>query len=106
MAQAGSPLAGTADDTHTLNYGTWGDIVLKDAGGGYVDIVGFDDGSNPLLWEGTKLPSYPGAGADRSYERLAGGASGNCIDTDDNLADWVFTAVATPRTSTDPNIPC
>ena len=108
VAHTNSPLAGSADDTWSgLNYGSsWGDILLRDAGGGVVDLVGWDGGSNPIQWEGTKLPSYTGGSADRSYERLDGGGAGNCTDTDDNLADWVFTAVATPRLSTDPNIPC
>ncbi len=81
-------------------------MIFKDESHNVMDIVGFDSGSNPIRFEGTKLPSYPGGSQNRSYERLAGGASGNCVDTDDNTADWVFSTVASPLTMSDPKFTC
>lgn len=65
-------------------------VALLTAGGVEVDAVGtgpvpWKDGSGSLYGEGTYLPPMSGS-VEQSYERKSG--IGNCIDTDDNSADF------------------
>ncbi len=85
-----SPQAGFADDTWGgLTYGTaFGDVQVLTPTGTQVDALHY--GSGPTIGEGTALPSWNNpAGIDGSWERLFGNAYGNCVDSDDNKADFV-----------------
>jgi hypothetical protein len=90
VTHPGSPQAGFADDTWAgLTYGTgFGDVQVLTSTGTQIDA--FHYGSGPTVGEGTALPSWNGPAAiDGSWERLFGNAYGNCVDSDDNSADFV-----------------
>jgi hypothetical protein len=72
-----------------VRYGTSisddGGIALLDEHDQIVDEVGMSQGST--YQEGTPLPPLTGT-THQSYERLNGGASDSCVDTDDNSSDF------------------
>ncbi|MBT8241746.1 MAG: tandem-95 repeat protein, partial [Acidimicrobiia bacterium] len=90
VTHPGSPQAGFADDTWAgLIYGTgFGDVQVLTPTGTQVDA--FHYGLGPTVGEGTALPPWtnPG-GLEGSWERLFGNAYGNCVDSNDNEADFV-----------------
>ncbi len=60
-----------------------------------IDQVGMSVGS--AYQEGAPLPTLLADGANRSYERLLGGSSGSCYDTENNSADFVTRIPADPQ---------
>ncbi|MGI9648403.1 MAG: YCF48-related protein, partial [Acidimicrobiia bacterium] len=57
-------------------------------------------------YEGTPLPSQP-AGPIQSYERRGSGTMGNCVDTHNNLADFVHNyGFNDPQNLASPATPC
>jgi hypothetical protein len=77
--------AAQADVTYSGGFAaTGGAIVLRVVGGAPVDAVGWGDATSAFV-EGAAAPA-PGAG--QSLERLPGGAAGNGLDSNDNLADF------------------
>ncbi|NND74213.1 MAG: tandem-95 repeat protein, partial [Ilumatobacter sp.] len=73
-------------------------VYLANAGGTVIDAVSVDPAGDEL--EGAPLPELSGQ-VIQSYERRIGAAGGNCVDTDDNMADFFHNlASENPQTST------
>ncbi len=108
VTHPGSPQAGFADDTWSgLIYGSgFGDVQVLTSTGTQVDA--FHYGSGPTVGEGAALPSWNNpAGLDGSWERLFGGAYGNCVDSDDNRTDFVRNyGKSTLQNMSSPFTPC
>lgn len=81
-----------------LTYGTGitndGGIALTLADNTVVDAVGMSAGS--AYSEGAILAPLAG-NADEGYERKLGGASGNCLDNNNNSTDFSFIAPSNPQ---------
>jgi uncharacterized protein YdeI (BOF family) len=84
-----------------------GSLALRSTGGSIVDAVGWGSAANSFV-EGSTASAPP---ARSSIERRPGGADGNRVDTNDNLADWLtqpnpapqsLTSTPTPGTSDAP----
>ena len=94
IANAAGLYAPGADLTYSSGFAaTGGAIALRVVGGHVVDSVGWGDASSGFV-EGAAAPAPP---AGSSLERLPGGAAGNGIDTNANLADWTVQAVPSPQ---------
>ena len=78
--------ASDADATYSGGLAaTGGAVALRAIGGATIDAVGWGDAANAYV-EGSPAAAPP---AGSSIERLPGGAGGNGIDTNDNLADFL-----------------
>ncbi|MEO5939876.1 MAG: lamin tail domain-containing protein, partial [Candidatus Limnocylindrales bacterium] len=93
--------AGAADATYSGGFAAaGGSLVLRPIGGTPIDAVGWGDATNTFV-EGVVAPA-PAAGS--SIERRPGGAGGNGIDTNDNVADFAA-AVPNPQNVSMPPAP-
>jgi len=102
IANAAGAYAASADLTYSGGFAaTGGAVALRVVGGTSVDAVGWGDAVNAFV-EGAAAPA-PAAGS--SLERLPGGAAGNGIDTNVNLADWFVQAVPNPQSMAAPAVP-
>lgn len=94
VANGSGTYAGLADGTYNGGFAaTGGALVLRPIGGAPIDAIGWGDATNAFV-EGTPAPA-PSAGS--SLERLPGGALGNSLDTNDNLADLFVQAAPNPQ---------
>jgi cold shock CspA family protein len=104
LARALSGLDGVADQTFGFGFAGNTGFELRDTWDRVLDAVGL--GTAPLF-ETAALPAMPGGGVLQSYERLNSGGLGNCIDTDDNRADFVHNfGLNNPQSLADPAVPC
>jgi hypothetical protein len=95
---------GTADQTYTTTIADDGGIALIDNFGNIVDQVGLCD--TTTYKESMALAKLT-SDANQSYERKIAGEARNCIDTNNNAADFVLNATSSnPQTSTGPTQPC
>ncbi len=84
-----------ADQTYTTDIPDDGGIALTMSDGTtIVDQVGLSYGS--AYKEGTVLTPLT-TNTDQAYERKPGGANGNCIDSNNNAADFYLQAPSEPR---------
>jgi uncharacterized protein YdeI (BOF family) len=70
-----------------------GALVIRYLGGALVDSVGWGSAANSFV-EGSPAPA---PAARSSIERRPGGADGNRLDTNDNLADWLAQSNPVPQ---------
>ncbi len=78
-----------------------GSVALRAVGASTgLDAVGW--GTAASTWLETRPAAAPAAGS--SLERLPGGAAGSGQDTDDNLLDFVVSAIPDPQNSASPPI--
>ncbi len=105
LVQQGAALTASADQIFPFPGGLQSDIGfrLRDGGGALLDEVG----AGTTTWgEGSGLPAMT-AGPIQSYERLNTLGLGNCVDTDDNIDDFVHNyGDNNPQNMSDPAIPC
>ena len=95
-------LAPIGDAVYTGGFAaTGGSVALRVVGGSVVDSVGWGDATNAFV-EGVAAPA-PAAGS--SLERRPGGALGNGVDSNDNLADWTLSTAPGPQGLTAPPVP-
>ncbi|NNF88739.1 MAG: tandem-95 repeat protein [Acidimicrobiia bacterium] len=108
VANSGAPVGLGADGTWAgLDYGSaFGDVQLLTGSGTQIDALAY--GVGPVLGEGTALPAWVNPSTlDSSWERLYLDPFGNCVDTDDNAADFVFRyGHANPQNSLAGITPC
>ncbi|MCP3972947.1 MAG: hypothetical protein GY720_00475, partial [bacterium] len=103
LVKPGTGLAASADQLLEAGLPSNVGIRLRDAASNLLDEVGIGSSS----WsEGAPLPNQP-SGTTQSYERLNGVSLGNCVDTDNNLADFVHNwGSANPQNMAAPSVPC
>ncbi len=102
IANAGGIFAAGADLTYSGGFAaTGGAVALRVVGGMAVDAVGWGDAVSGFV-EGSAAPA-PASGS--SLERLPGGALGNTVDTNSNLADWLVQALPNPQGLSAPPVP-
>jgi HD-GYP domain-containing protein (c-di-GMP phosphodiesterase class II) len=108
ISHVSAPGALGADGTwNAFNYGSaWGDVQLVTNTGLQIDALAY--GTGPVLGEGTLLPAWVNPSTlDSSWERLYLDPFGNCVDSDDNAADFVFRyGHANPQNSGAALTPC
>jgi len=83
-----------ADQSFNTSIPDNGGIALTLPDGTLVDQVGLSNGS--AFREGIVLAPMT-TNEDRAYERKLGGANGNCVDANNNAADFIVTAPSAPR---------
>ena len=83
-----------ADQSYSTSITDDGGIALALPDGTVIDQVGMSNGS--AFKEGTVLAPLT-TNEDRAYERKLGGSNGNCIDGNNNVADFTVIAPSTPR---------
>ncbi len=102
LANSSGVYASVADIVYTGGLSaTGGAMVVRPVGGGAIDAVGWGDATSAFV-EGTVAAAPP---AGSSLERRPGGSAGNAFDTNDNLADWLVTAVPVPQNLAAPAVP-
>jgi hypothetical protein len=104
---ASAGLLALADATYTSSFPSSfpfdGGVALLN-GATIVDAVGLSAGS--AYKEGTPLAPLSGT-ADQSYERKTLGDAGNCKDTDNNAADFIWNkTTSNPQNLSSPRLAC
>ncbi len=99
LANTASTLALTPDQQYPSSIADDGGIALLNPSSTPVDQVGMC--ATTAYFEGTPLPPFPAATADQSYERKLD-ASGGCVDTDNNAADFILRSTSDPQNSASP----
>lgn len=108
----------TADDALTVSITDAASLRLVQAGT-VVDAVCYYYSAGTMnaftaeySCEGTPVSNLPhndsadpASAVDVSIERSPGGSMGNCVDTDDNAADWINSMPATPMNTQSPATP-
>ncbi len=102
VANSAGSFAATADATYSGGLAsTGGAVFVRPVGGTPIDAVGWGDATNAFV-EGTPTAA---PAARQSIERRLGGALGNTVDSNDNLADWFVQATPVPQNLNAPAVP-
>jgi outer membrane biosynthesis protein TonB len=94
IVNGGGSYVGMGDASYTGGFAaTGGAIALRVLGGSVIDAIAWGDATNAFV-EGSAAGAPP---ASSSLERRPGGAGGNAVDTNDNVADWFVSGTPGPQ---------